>query len=691
MEGTMIILKKKAEISLHIVYLLTIIFICGKSLYGQEASLKINKSDTATIHSILQNGSDFFDKNQLDSASILFAEGLNRSQLAGYSSGIAKALYLTSVLYGLKSDYAKAIPLLKQAAFYVSKNADDVLRANIYNNLGDFYSRMGMDDSSAHYLYTAVRDMEEHKVGDPDVLSKVYGRMLFFWINTANDDEDITQNKNINLQSALSYLRKMEFKDSADASAYERVLFYKGVMFGSMKKWDSTLYFYSEYIRTKEKKGEFTTWVSAAYMNIADGYIKQGKPAKALPYIQKGRLTSIKNGFKNHQVSCDMFEGMAYNQLGKYQQAQVLLEGALEKARQLNMAYEIHNIYKALAVSYKGTGNFQKAYQAQEAYTKRKDSLLNREKINMVSQLEIVHRVAEKDKELERGRLQATVAKDKITARNFWITGISITALLTGLLLSVLYRNSLQKQKLQKEKEKLQNEQIETLQKQMEINRLMDVIQGEEKERARLARELHDGIGGTLAAVRLKFGSLFSQHNLGHETETASLMTMLDEASSEVRKTAHNLMPEILLQEGLVSATKMFCDRIESSHTLDVRFQTVGQIPALPAGYELTIYRIVQELLHNVVKHAQATEAIVQFQAASNSLDITVEDNGRGLPEKTGEKSTSFNTIRQRVKSLNGTFDIYSQPEAGTTAELAFPLPETPIQHANGHTSSNNR
>ena len=149
---------------------------------------------------------------------------------------------------------------------------------------------------------------------------------------------------------------------------------------------------------------------------------------------------------------------------------------------------------------------------------------------------------------------------------------------------------------------------------------------------------------------------------------------MVDTAASEVRRIAHNMMPEVLLKLGLANALKDLCDNISAGRKLQVSLQINGMEKRLNPSTEIMLYRIVQELLNNIVKHAQASKAIVQFIEDNNRLSVTVEDDGKGFntAEADATNKAGIETVRSRVHYLNGNMQIDSQKDIGTTVMMDF-------------------
>jgi signal transduction histidine kinase len=201
------------------------------------------------------------------------------------------------------------------------------------------------------------------------------------------------------------------------------------------------------------------------------------------------------------------------------------------------------------------------------------------------------------------------------------------------------------------------------------------MVNGQEAERTRIAKDLHDGLGGLFSTVKMYFSTLEHEQQQLKENELfKKSYTMVDNAATEVRRIAHNMMPEVLLKLGLPNALQDLCNNISASRLIQVSLQINGMEKRLNASTEIMLYRIVQELLNNIVKHAQATEAIVQFIQSGNRLSVTVEDNGKGFNtlDTDLQKKAGLENIKSRVDYLNGSISFESTKDLGTTIMMDF-------------------
>ena len=202
------------------------------------------------------------------------------------------------------------------------------------------------------------------------------------------------------------------------------------------------------------------------------------------------------------------------------------------------------------------------------------------------------------------------------------------------------------------------------------------MLKGQEEERSRLAKDLHDGLGGLLSGVKFSLSNM--KDNLIVTPDNMAVfersLDMIDTSIKELRRVAHNMMPEMLVKFGLDEALKEYCNSINATKLLTVKYQSFGMKDRLENSSEIIIYRIVQELLNNVLKHAAASEVLVQLIREENRLNVLVEDNGKGFDTTLLEnnKGAGWTNIRSRVDYLKGQLDIHSETGKGTSVTIEF-------------------
>lgn len=206
------------------------------------------------------------------------------------------------------------------------------------------------------------------------------------------------------------------------------------------------------------------------------------------------------------------------------------------------------------------------------------------------------------------------------------------------------------------------------------ISALTALLDGQEKERERLARDLHDGLGGLLSAIKLQLSDYLEKNKDKENTELDSVNKHLNFAVNKLRVVSHNLMPDILIKYGLEIALKEFANRMVNNN-LEIHVTFLEYTKNLDVDKELFVYRIIQELVNNAIKHANANQIIIQFVEEKNSYHVVVEDDGIGFDMNNLEfkNSAGYINIQSRVQFLKGTFELYSEKNQGTSFEFNFP------------------
>ncbi|MGU3375007.1 ATP-binding protein [Chryseobacterium sp. M5A1_1a] len=209
----------------------------------------------------------------------------------------------------------------------------------------------------------------------------------------------------------------------------------------------------------------------------------------------------------------------------------------------------------------------------------------------------------------------------------------------------------------------------------LKISTLTALLEGQEQERGRLARDLHDGLGGLLSGTKLQLSYLDTHESQTIQDGISKSINQIDDAVEELRRVAHNLMPDLLMKYGLEVAIQEFASRM-SNTTLHIHTEFIKYSNTISEKKQLLLYRIIQELVNNVIKHADASEIIIQISEEKNVLNLTVEDDGKGFDHAALDmrKIAGFHNIESRVQFLKGTMDITSELNIGTSIELQIPI-----------------
>ena len=402
--------------------------------------------------------------------------------------------------------------------------------------------------------------------------------------------------------------------------------------------------------------------------NLAEYYSKYTQDNEsALKYALKA-YDHIRNTNSEYEISYSLnLLGDIYMEINDVKNSEYFNLKAYKIAKKINAVGNQRNITLSLSELYALKKSYKKAYNYSNKFIKLNDSVLSNESNQIVLNLTAKYETEKKDKEIASQKLRLQEQENNILKKknqfNLAIGG-SAFLLLGSLGLWFFYR----------QRQKLKNNEILALQSKQEVIKLESLIDGEEKERNRLAQDLHDGINGDLAVIKYKISSIeASKFSKKEKTFYNDAISMLDNAVEQVRRISHNLAPPSLHNFDLIEAIQQFCAKQNASHSINISFQYFGNRLLLKKENETAIYRIIQELLNNIVKHANATEALVQLNNHGNKLIITIEDNGIGFNVNTSNNGIGLQNIKSRINFLKADLDINSSVN-GTSFTIEIDL-----------------
>ena len=397
------------------------------------------------------------------------------------------------------------------------------------------------------------------------------------------------------------------------------------------------------------------------YAISAQVFKKLNQLDSAFYFLQQAFEASEKYNYPYGKAESQLQLGAIAFLQKKYLLAEQYLLAGIKEAITLNDYSSLDEGYKYLSDIYAATGRHQLAYEYYVKYKDMHDSAVNMQSKAFATELEKKYETGKKDNQL---LLQQAEIQRKNIFNYVLIGGVLMVLIVT----SLSFRNYQQKRKLQEQR-------ISELEAREKLTATEAVIKGEEQERSRLAKDLHDGLGGMLSGIKYSFNSMKGNLILTPENNQAfeRSMDMLDSSIKEMRRVAHNMMPEALVKFGLDTALKDFCNDVNQSGALQVNYQSIGlEQQAIEQTTAITIYRIVQELVNNTMKHAAATSAIVQVSRSNGTISVTVEDDGKGFDTSVLQRplGIGWSNIQSRVEYLNGKLDVQSEPGKGTSVHI---------------------
>jgi signal transduction histidine kinase len=354
------------------------------------------------------------------------------------------------------------------------------------------------------------------------------------------------------------------------------------------------------------------------------------------------------------------------------------------KCQDLNKKEDLlaQNNYELLSKIYFEKEEPNLAYESSERSGAIKTELYNQEKFALSNQLAVKYQTYEKERAIRELVLDNELKELRLAQRTRLF--IILFSLLFFFSAVAIYLYRLQKQKLAtknliaQQQEEISNQKITDLENSLKIKNLKAMVKGQEAERTRIATDLHDSLGGMLSTLKLQYDSLQLDHkDLSENQDYYKIMDLIDEACKDVRDIARNLKPNALERLGLAAALKDLINRYSSRGVLDISLHMNEVDGLLDEDSKLHVYRIIQELLNNSLKHAQATEIDVQANKNGHDLVIVVEDNGIGFDKTTVRKGLGFDNLLSRVNLLKGGIEIDSTINKGTSVIVHIPLAST--------------
>lgn len=402
--------------------------------------------------------------------------------------------------------------------------------------------------------------------------------------------------------------------------------------------------------------------LSGALNTTANGLIKNLRFSEAKVYLLEAYDIAQKVNYKLFtQYICFNLGKVALAEK-RFDDAKSYLNEGLKIAKETNDKDALTTVTNDLSNYYFAIHDFPKAFSAEFEVEDINGKARSKAVMNSVAEAETKYQTEKKERLILEQQLQ-------ISKQRNWILGVIGLAVITilGGLIIYFYRQAKQKALFDAEKLKLQKDKTSA------------IVETEEKERIRLAKELHDGVGPLLSIAKFQLENAMNQtkfNSIEQETLFHNANTMIDDAAREIRTVSHDLMPNALLMQGLVSAMRDFVNRLSLSGKLKVSLDVANLDERLPQLTETVLYRVLQELVGNVIKHSDASSVQIQLVRHENELTMMVEDNGKGFDttQMSVFKGIGLKNIISRIDFLNGKVNFDSSLNNGTTVIVEVPI-----------------
>jgi signal transduction histidine kinase len=589
----------------------------------------------------------------------------------------------------LQTDLEKSLVFARKLHTLAIKNKDIDYEADALQSIGIVFYRQGRNDSA---LYNLTKSLNLFKgkgskekliaikssianvfrvTGKYDTAIVLYNEALKYYETSNNKIKTGKILANIgslyytagNQEKANEYtLKSLEMQRiSGDDEGASISLVNLTVFAINSNKFKDGIKYGEEALKLLKKQNR--AYYASALVRVGYCYYNEKKPDKAFQYT-----TEAINIYKENNSAVGMME--AYRTLAdycmdlkQYRKAKDYGLKALQLADTTNRL-DLRLLYDILKRASIYLNEPDKANYYSQEQIRLKEADLNKEWAEKIADADAKYQTEKRENTIAQLKAQKHVR----TVFLYALIGIIVLASVAGFF---VYKSLKQGRVLAEQK-------VNQLEQEKQLIATHAILEGETTERTRISKDLHDGLGGLLSGVKLKLANIKGNSVLGEDSvaQFDNAINLLDNSIKELRRVAHNMMPEALVKFGLKDGLQDFCDQVSNGKKLSVIFNFSGENKRFEKSLEITIYRIAQELTNNALKHAKATEILVQVVQEDTRIHLTVMDDGQGFDPSAIDtfKSAGLKNIRARVESFKGNMDIDSQPGKGTEIGVEFEL-----------------
>ncbi|HEX5652814.1 MAG TPA: histidine kinase [Chitinophagaceae bacterium] len=561
----------------------------------------------------------------------------------------AQADIFTATYYSLsgRSDTAlliaeRNIPLLDE------EPVNKPIIIKLYALAGNSLMRLSRYKDALNMFFSCLYQAE--KIRDHDAEFKAQNNIGWAYMELEQYEQAITYFRN-----CLQTIRTHNLPDR-----YGTIYNNLASCYGSVEAFDSVYKYAGRGIEIAGKYNDHAA-LANGYSIIGTFQALQNKHAEALSSFQQAVKIRERTGDPFFIVS-DLAEiAELQSRTGNSREGILNGEKALSIAQQHNITAKLPMIYTALAHNYEQAGNFQQAAASYRILNALKDSVYKDANPKALAEIQTKYETVKKEQQIEK-------QQNRIRFQNFLFAGIAVLVLLAGLLGWSFYKRNRLRQEARMQSALLIQQEMAT----------RAVLEAEENERQRIARELHDGVGQMMSVAKMNLSAIESSLAWEQPEQKKSfekLIRLVDESCKEVRNVSHIMMPNALLKNNLAAAIHEFVEKLDNK-SLQVQVYTEGLEERLDSNTELVLYRVLQECVNNTLKHAGATTLDISVIKDKEGIHATIEDNGKGfdVQDPLKQEGMGLKNIRTRIEYLKGSVEIDSTPGKGTVVVLHVPL-----------------
>lgn len=636
------IIQGLSHLPLYLLIALVPVISFGQNLDSLEQVLKTNKlSNQKKVDTYMDLALAYLNDDPIRSRSFSL-EGQRWAEKMGDQRSEAKFLYYLGSSYYVSMVFDSVAFYLDKALILTRQNKNEDDEVPILKMYGQLYRRQGQYKKALEQYFEAAKLGE--RLRDDQKMCDVYMGIGGTYHLMQNDTQ------------ALYYYGKAEkiaFKHGNTQNLGDIYLSLSSVYKNETGGQEKAVYYAKESLKIHRKSGSRSNEISAL-QTLCGAHFQYDDYPNAMKYAEE----ALHLAKETDNVNLIAHSYADISSISYYmQQYEKSAENALLALQTDSTDHHLKlTLFSNLPLIYAHLGDLDAMEEYMERYKSTVDKYSNENYQNSLSTLEVKYETEKKELKIE--------ALEKQRQLYIWLGIAGAAILLIALAFAYIrYRLAVSRRKLaEKESQRLEQEK--------QLVAVQATLDGEAAERTRLARDLHDGLGSMLSAVKLNLPQV--QGNALLESVDVSrfqkALGMLDDSIQELRRVAHHMMPETLLRFGLKVSLSDFCAAVPIA-----RFHYFGNEARLPDKMEIMLYRCIHELVNNVLKHAQATQINVQLVQEVDRISFTVQDNGKGFNPNTTPEGMGLQNIRSRVGAFQGKMEILSSDQ-GTEIHVELDL-----------------
>lgn len=620
------------------------------------------KEDSNKVLTLLHLASEY-ENSEVDSADKYYREALQTSENIKAPFYIAKTITWYTFTLNNKGELDEALQLNLRAYNIAKQLRNQNLLASTPANVANTYVAKGDFENALTYYFIAFPNIEA--IGNKTYLVTVCNNISATYKALQQPQKALSYAQQA-LQIAISNNDTTGMGDS-----YQQI----GNSYDALQQFDSSIIAYKKAETISEQlHDDYLRRTTLG--SIGAALMKEKKFTDAIGYLKTSISLAKTSNDEEHFVQGSEFLLKCYLQMNEVDKADSIIKKILPVCEQHRWRETLRDLYLDASQIFQHKGNVLASEDYFAKWRVLNDSLLNENLIKTSAEMDVKYQSSEKQKQIVALQNQREIQRLQLRQKNVFIFSLLAMFIFASIIAFLFYKN-IQRKKLLAEKEnQLHQQTITQLQQEKQLSAADAMIRGQEEERSRLAKDLHDGLGGRLSGIKQNLYAV-KTNQIGSEENTFAInkiINQLDGSIDELRSISRNMMPEALIRFGLKDALQDYCSSLTQSGNLKITYQAFGLQERLPQQAEIIVFRIVQELLNNVIKHAKAKGVIVQLVKDETRLHITVEDDGKGFNVSNLQmaQGVGWLSIKSRVDYFNGTMDVSSVEGKGTTINIEF-------------------